>query len=94
MRALIPVIAIALLAAGAGNGYPQRTGGNATATVKGVITAINGNRVTIALGPSTSMTIDDQPALNNGSAQNLYVGRRIVAYGFWSSGTFYAISIG
>jgi hypothetical protein len=75
------------------NGFPFRNNGNASATVQGVITAISGDRVTIMQGLFASITIDDQPALNNGSAQNLFVGRSITAYGYWSDGTFYATSV-
>lgn len=71
------------------NGYP---GGNAT--LHGVITSVSGNRVTVLQGLFSTVTIDDQQALNNGSAQNLYVGRNVTAYGFWSGNTFYATSIG
>ena len=77
------------------NGYPYPgNGGNANASVQGVITAVNGNHVTIMQGLFQSITVDDQQALNNGSAQNLYVGRSVTAYGFWSGNTFYATSIG
>lgn len=76
------------------NGYPYPDNGNANATVQGVITSVNGDRVTIMQGLFQSITINDQQALNNGSAQNLYVGRSITAYGYWSGGTFFATSIG
>lgn len=76
------------------NGYPYPNNGNANATVQGVITSVNGDRVTIMQGLFQSITINDQQALNNGSAQNLYVGRSITAYGYWSGGTFFATSIG
>jgi hypothetical protein len=71
------------------NGYP-----GANATVHGVVTAISANRVTIMQGLFSTITVDDEQALNNGSAQNLYVGRSITAYGFWSGNVFYATSIG
>lgn len=76
------------------NGYPYPGNGNANSSVRGVITAVSGNHVTIMQGLFSSITIDDQQALNNGSAQNLYVGRSITAYGFWSGNLFYATSIG
>ncbi len=75
---------------GNNNGYPY--GGNTS--IQGVITSIHGNRVTLLQGLFSTITVDDQQALNNGSAQNLYVGRNITAYGFWSGNTFYATSIG
>ncbi len=74
-----------------GNGYPQ-TGSNAS--VHGVIMAVSNNRVTIMQGLFSSITIDDQQAIYNGTAQNLYVGRTITAYGYWSGNVFYATSIG
>jgi hypothetical protein len=45
-------------------------------------------------GLFSTITIDDQQAIYNGTAQNLYVGRTITAYGYWSGNTFYATSIG
>jgi len=72
------------------NGYPY--GGSTS--IQGVVTSVHGNRVTLLQGLFQTITVDDQQALNNGSAQNLYVGRNITAYGFWSGSTFYATSIG
>jgi Domain of unknown function (DUF5666) len=74
-----------------GNGFPYA---GSTASVSGVITAISNNRVTIMQGLFSSLTIDDQQAINNGTAQNLYVGRAVTAYGYWSGNTFFATSIG
>lgn len=76
---------------GNGNGYPYP---GSTASVHGIVTSISGNRVTIMQGLFSTIGIDDQQALNNGTAQNLYVGRTITAYGYWNGGTFYATSIG
>ena len=76
---------------GNSNGYPYP---GSTASVNGVITSVSGNRVTIMQGLFSTITIDDQQALNNGTAQNLFVGRTITAYGYWNNGTFYATSIG
>lgn len=73
------------------NGYPYP---GSTASVHGIVTAISGNRVTIMQGLFSSINIDDQQALNNGTARNLYVGRSITAWGYWNGGTFYATSIG
>lgn len=73
------------------NGYPYPGG---TASVHGIITSISGSRVTIMQGLFSTIAIDDQQALNNGTAQNLFVGRNITAYGYWNNGTFYATSIG
>jgi len=72
------------------NGYPH----GANATVRGVITSISGNRVTVMQGLFTTITIDDQRAQAAGAAQHLYVGRSVTAYGFWSGNVFYALSIG
>lgn len=74
-----------------GNGYPYP---GSTASVRGIVTAISGNRVTIMQGLFSTINIDDQQALNNGTAQNLYVGRSITAWGYWNGGTFFATSIG
>lgn len=74
-----------------GNGYPYP---GETASVQGIVTSISGNRVIIMQGLFSTITIDDQQALNNGSVQNLFVGRNITAYGYWSGSTFYATSIG
>lgn len=72
------------------NGYPNH--GNAN--VSGVVTSIHGNSVTLLQGQFQTITINDQQALNNGAAQNLYVGRSVNAYGYWSGNVFYAGSIG
>lgn len=74
-----------------GNGYPYP---GANASVHGIVTSISGNRVTIMQGLFSTITVNDEQALNNGTAQNLYVGRNVTAYGYWSGGTFYAVSIG
>jgi hypothetical protein len=73
------------------NGYPY-PGSNAT--VQGIVTSISGSRVTIMQGLFNTVTINDQQAVNNGTAQNLYVGRSITAYGYWSNDVFFATSIG
>lgn len=76
---------------GNGNGYPYPGG---TASVQGIVTSVSGSRVTIMQGLFSTISINDQQALNNGTAQNLYVGRNVTAYGYWNGGTFYATSIG
>lgn len=78
-------------ATGYGNGYPYP---GSQSSVRGIITAISNNRVTIMQGLLSSVSINDQQAINNGTAQNLYIGRTITAYGYWNGGTFYATSIG
>jgi hypothetical protein len=74
-----------------GNGYPHP---GSTASVHGIITAVGGDHVTLMQGLFSTITIDDQQAINNGIAQNLFVGRTITAWGYWSGGTFYATSMG
>lgn len=79
-----------------GNGYSgNRYGsGAANAQVHGIVTAVNGDTVTILQGLlGGSVTIDDQAAVNNGAANAVYVGRTITAYGYWQNGVFYATSI-
>jgi peptidoglycan/xylan/chitin deacetylase (PgdA/CDA1 family) len=73
----------------AGNGFPPPA---SSAALQGTIAAIHGTRVLISRG-KTAITIDDSQAIKNGMAQNLYVGRAITAYGYWSDGTFFATSI-
>jgi len=74
-----------------GNGYPRP---GSTTNVQGIIMSISGDRVTIMQGLFTTISVDDQQAINNGTAQNLYIGRSITAYGYWNANTFYATSIG
>jgi hypothetical protein len=62
-------------------------------SVSGVIVGISGTRVRLLQGLS-SIVIDDSRALNNGYTTNLYVGRNVTAYGFWSNNVFYANRIG
>jgi hypothetical protein len=73
------------------NGYPYPA---STTSVQGIITSVNGSRVTIMQGLFSTLTIDDQQALKNGTAQNLIVGRSVTAYGYWSGSVFYATSVG
>lgn len=73
------------------NGYPYP---GATASVRGIITAVSGDHLTIMQGLFSTVTINDQQALDNGTAQNLTIGRSVTAWGYWSGGTFYATSIG
>jgi hypothetical protein len=73
-----------------GNAYPSP---GSTTKVEGVVTSISGSRVTLMQGLYATITIDDQLALNSGTAQNLRVGTSITAYGYWSGSTFYATSI-
>lgn len=74
-----------------GNGYPNP---GSTVNVQGIIMSISGTHVTLMQGLFSTIAVDDQQAINNGTAQNLYVGRSITAYGYWNANTFYATSIG
>jgi hypothetical protein len=66
---------------------------NNTASVSGIITGISGTRVRLLQGLS-SITINDSRAVNSGLTSNLYVGRSVTAYGYWSGSVFYANRIG
>ena len=74
------------------NNNNNYNGSNSTASVRGIITSVSGNTVTLLQGLST-VTINDQTAINNNQANNLYVTRTVTAYGYWNNGTFYATSI-
>lgn len=68
-------------------------GGNAA--VRGQIVGVNGNQVTLAQQSnantySRTITINDQPALNNQTTGRVSVGRYVTAYGYWQNGVFYA----
>ena len=66
---------------------------NGQQSLRGVITSLNGNSVTLMQGLLSSVTVNDQRALDAGRANNLYVGRTVTAYGYWNNGTFYATNI-
>lgn len=70
-------------------GYGQQ--GNAT--VRGTITSVNGNSVTLMEGFGQTITINDQPALNNQQTGRVVVGRYVTAYGYYQNGVFYATSM-
>ncbi len=59
------------------------------AEVTGTITAVKGHLVTVQMSTRT-VVINDQPALDKQTSGKVAVGRQIDAYGYWSSGTFYA----
>jgi hypothetical protein len=59
--------------------------------ISGTITSVNGHLVTIQRSTGT-ITVNDQPALNNQTTGNVAVGRQVVARGYWQGGTFYATS--
>lgn len=85
--------------------YNNNCGGqnNSNAAISGQIVAVNQNMVTIQTnnggynnggygrnGYGQSITIDDQPALDNQTSGRVSVGRYVTAYGYWQNGTFYA----
>ena len=62
------------------------------AKVDGTITEVKGHLVTVQMSTRT-VVINDQPALQRETSGKVAVGRQITAYGYWSSGTFYATRI-
>ena len=77
------------------NCYPNG-GGNGqqgNSTLRGTITSVHGNQVTLMAGFGQSVTINDQPALNNQQTGRVVVGRYVTAYGYYQNGIFYATSL-
>ncbi len=72
--------------------HGHRNNGNNT-RITGTVLSVSGNTVTLLQG-LRSIRINDQNALNNGRANNLYPTRTVTAYGYWRGGVFYATSIG
>ncbi len=72
-----------------GGGYGQQ--GNTT--LRGTITSVNGNQITLMAGFGNVVTINDQPALNNQQTGRVVVGRYVTAYGYYQNGIFYATSL-
>ena len=70
-----------------GNGQQGNT------TLRGTITGVNGSSVTLMEGFGQTITINDQPALNNQQTGRVVVGRYVTAYGYYQNGTFYATSL-
>jgi len=60
--------------------------------VVGTITHVSGHLVTVQQSHG-SIVIDNHIALRREKTGQVAVGRRIVALGYWSHGTFYATSI-
>ena len=71
---------------------PENPSGLRHEAVAGTITGVTGHLVTVQQ-TGRSLTINDQPALDRQQTGKVAVGRQIVAYGYWDSGTFYATSI-
>lgn len=61
-------------------------------SVSGTITSVKGHLVTLQQS-ARSVVINDQPALDRQQTGKVAVGRQVVAYGYWNSGTFYATAI-
>jgi hypothetical protein len=68
-------------------------GQQGNSTLRGTITSVNGNQVTLMAGFGQSVTINDQPALNNQQTGRVVVGRYVTAYGYYQNGVFYATSL-
>ncbi len=75
------------------NGHcPGYTVGPLRARVAGTITAVRGHLDTVQQA-TKSVVIDDQPALRRETSGHVAVGRRIIAYGYWRGGNFYATAL-
>ncbi len=59
--------------------------------IRGTITSVSGNLVTIQQSTGT-IVVNDQPALDNRMTGNVAAGRQVAATGYWQNGTFYATS--
>lgn len=57
--------------------------------VRGTITSVQGHLVTVQMSTST-LVINDSPALSADQTGRVAVGRMITAHGYWEDGTFYA----
>ncbi len=76
------------------NCYPNGGGGQqGNSVLRGTITSVNGNQVTLMAGFGNIVTINDQPALNNQQTGRIVVGRYVTAYGYYQNGIFYATSL-
>jgi len=75
------------------NCYPNGTNGQGSSMLRGTITSVNGNRVTLMAGFGNFVTINDQPALNNQQTGRVVVGRYVTAHGYYQNGIFYATSL-
>ncbi|MGA8474427.1 MAG: hypothetical protein WB681_05115 [Candidatus Cybelea sp.] len=65
----------------------------ARAAVSGTIVGINSTMLTVQTGPTQTVVVNDEPALNRMDTGHIYTGRVIVAYGYWDGGEFVATSI-
>jgi hypothetical protein len=79
---------------GQNNGQCNNNGqGQGNTSIRGTITSVNGNQVTVMEGFGQTVTINDQPALDNQSTGRVVVGRYVTAYGYYQNGIFYATSM-
>lgn len=62
--------------------------------VAGTIVAINNNMLTVQVGPTQQVTMNDLPALSRGQTGPLYTGRVVMVRGYWDAGEFMAVTIG
>jgi hypothetical protein len=60
--------------------------------VAGTITSVKGHLVTLQL-TTTTLVINDQPALDRQATGKVGVGRQVIANGYWRNGVFYATSL-
>jgi hypothetical protein len=72
------------------NGQGQ---GQGNTSIRGTITSVNGNQVTVMEGFGQTVTINDQPALDNQNTGRVVIGRYVTAYGYYQNGIFYATSM-
>ena len=66
---------------------------HAQMAVSGRIVGVDGNMLAVATGPTRTVVVNDQPALNRLATGHIYTGRYITAYGYWDGGQFIATSI-
>jgi len=79
---------------GQNNGQCNGNGrGQGNSTIRGTITSVSGNQVTVMEGFGQSVTVNDQPALDNQSTGHVVIGRYVTAYGYYQNGIFYATSM-
>jgi hypothetical protein len=66
---------------------PQRV------AVSGTIVGVDNNMLTVQTGPTRTVLVNDEPALNRMATGRIFTGRVITAYGHWGDGEFIATSI-
>jgi hypothetical protein len=63
------------------------------AAVSGTIVGVDSNMLTLQVGPTQTVLVNDGPALNRMDTGRIYAGRVITAYGYWDGDEFVATSI-